>query len=153
MSTLSTGGMPNTGDTFTLAFTPTGLGNPFDSSTAWYNAVSSDLDISVSNVVFNGNIFVNDEIDVTIQWLGSSGSQTYQQIAGDFTNALNSMLWGYSFVGVVSGNASSLPSSTSTGLSNALSGLSSGVTTPVIWIGIGLVMLAVGVYAFKREVV
>lgn len=88
------------GKLYTLAFTPTGIGNPLDSSANWYSAATG-LPIIVQAVKFGGGFVTESEVDVTFVYNGS-GSDTGASIAAALAQANHGPLgvWGYTVLGL-----------------------------------------------------
>lgn len=147
MSVLDASGHPDSGATFTLSFGPTGLGNPFDSANDWFTAGAGNGNFTVQQVNMGGGFFTTDEIDVVINYNGSSGEMSYQDISTVFTSALNSLIWGYTLLGVQAGAVTGLPNTNTTPLSS-----SGGISSTLLYVGLGLLVIAVGFAVFKKEV-
>lgn len=144
----------NPGSQYTIAFQPTGMGNPFDSSNNWYNAGSLIPQITVNNVNMNGGIFSTNEIDVTFIYDGD-GTDTLASIGGDFTNQLNSTLWGYQTIGAAAGSGNPTPSSNNTGLGalgNDVKNLANTTSSWVWWLAGGILAIGLAFAYTKREV-
>lgn len=141
--TIDLNGYPNPGDTFTLAFKPTGLGNPFDNASDWYSAVAGNPNIQVDNVSFNSNVFgINNEIDVTVTLLADAAALSYGDIGALFTGQLNTFLYGYTLIGGVTGSASELPNTTTSPLDSS----------KLWWIAAGLIMVGIAFMFVKGEI-
>lgn len=143
-------GNPNPGDVFTLAFTPSGLGDPFDNVNDWYSAVAkSGLPIAVTNVAMNGGLLTVGDIEVTVSYAGD-GSDTYGSIGSAVATAaasgLLSFLYGYNFVGAYPGTVTTL-----SGSNAGLPGLPTGSSNTLLWIGVGVIALSIGVAMFEGD--
>lgn len=147
MSVLAANNYPANGDTFTLSFQPTGLGNPFDSPDEWFAAGANNGNFTVVQVTMNGGFFTSNEIDVVIRYAGIEGDLSYGDIASYFTAALNSVFYGYTLLGVQSGAQASLPGSSLTPI-----GSSSSITSTLVYIGLGIAVIAVAIGFLKKEV-